>query len=178
MPSLDINIQPTHNPRTIGIADSSIYESNFTIAAPTLEITPPGFTKVAVPFVAGSVNIFNSNNLFITEVLDQASLANLPDGIYKIKYSVQPAITNYVEKSFMRVDTIKCQYSKARLSIDLDGCTNCSSNEIKRKESVLQRVRLLVEGSIASANQCDELGAMRKYKQAQELLKSISNCEC
>src|SRR5882757_11114 len=178
MPSLDINIQPTHNPKTIGIADASIYEVNFTINSPTVEITPPGFPKVAIPFIPRSVNILNSNNLFITEVVDESFLTILPDGIYKVKNSIQPAVSTYVEKNFIRIDAIKCLYSKIRLSLQLDECTNCSSSEFKKKEKILQRVRLLIEGSVASANIFDDLDAMKKYKQAQELLRSISNCEC
>jgi len=176
MLSLDLNIINTHNIKTIGIADASVYPENFIITSPTLEITPPGYPKVNLPFVAKSVNIFNSNNLLITNcVLSEALLSTLPDGFYKVKYSIQPALTNYVEKSFFRIDSLKCKYTKAHLSIDI-GCEICDSKDATKK--LLQKVRLLLDGVIASANECDEDSAMRKYKQAANILKSFKNCDC
>jgi hypothetical protein len=173
MPSLDLNIAHTHNIKTIGVADASTYEPNFIITSPNLEITPPGYPKVSLPFIARSVNIFNSNNLGITNCLDENLLSTLPDGIYKLKYTIQPALSNYVEKSFFRVDAIKCRYMKAQLSIDFN--TECCNNST---EKTLQRVRLLIDGAVASGNKCDEVSAMKKYKQASKLLDSFKNCDC
>lgn len=173
MVSLDLDIRNTHNIKTIAVADASVYETNFIITAPSLEITPPGFPKISLPFVAKSVNIFNSNNLGITNCTNPDLLSSLPDGIYKLKYSIQPAITNYVEKSFFRIDVLKCKYTKAQLSVDLN-CDKCDENH----KRILQRVRLLMDGTIASANECDEYSAMKKYQQASKLLDSFKNCEC
>lgn len=173
MPTLDINIQPTHNIKTIAVADASVYETNFIITSPTLEITPPGSPKISIPYIARSVNIFNSNNLGITNCTNEDLLSPLPDGIYKIKYTIQPALSNYVEKSFFRVDSIKCRYMKAQLGVDFKyaGCHTGS-------EKTLQRVRMLIDGVVASANQCDEVSAMQKYRQASKLLNGFKNCDC
>jgi hypothetical protein len=173
MPLLDLNIISTHNIKTIGIADSSSYEPNFIITSPTLEITPPGNQKISIPYVARSVNIFNSNNLGITNCTNEDLLSPLPDGIYQLKYSIQPSLSNYVEKSFFRVDALKCKYTKAQLSLDID-CASCDNN-LRRQ---LQRIRLLIDGAVASANECDQVSAMKKYKQASKLLDSFKNCEC
>jgi hypothetical protein len=175
MLSLNLNIISTHNVKTIGVADATSYPANFIITSPVLEITPPAFRKVSLPFSAKSVNIFNSNNLLITDCTNEDLLAPLPDGIYKLKYSIQPALTNYVEKSFMRVDLLKCKYTKAKLSLDIecDGCVNKATDT-----KLLQRIKLLIEGSIASANECDEVAAMKKYSQAYKLLESFKNCNC
>jgi hypothetical protein len=176
MPNLDLNIIPTHNIKTIGVADASTYETNLIITSPTLEITPPGFPKISIPFVARSVNIFNSNNLGISNCTNEDLLHILPDGIYKLKYSIQPSLSNYVEKSFFRVDALKCKYMKAFLSIDMD-CSNCSAN-MKNSKKTISKVRLLIDGVLASANECDEVSAMKKYKQASKLLDSFKNCNC
>lgn len=175
--ALDINIVKTHNIRTIGIADTSVYATSI-INGPVIEITPPGFKKVALDFTVKSVNIFNSNSLKITNACSEQDLSPLPDGIWKIKYSITPALDNYVEKSFMRTDYIRCMYDRAFLGIDMSNCVGCTSDLIHTKKNELQEIRLLIDGAVASANDCDEDGAMYKYRKAMDKLKRIKQCEC
>jgi len=176
--ALDINIIDTHNIRTIAIADISVYANGIIISNPVIEITPPGFTKIATIFSPKSVNIYNSNNVGITTICEGSTLSALPDGIWQIKYSIQPALDTYIEKSFMRTSNIKCMYSKALLGIDMSNCIGCSSDLVKKKKEELKEIRLLIDGSIASANECDNENAMLKYRKAMDKLKRIKQCEC
>lgn len=176
---LDITLVPTYTIKKLGIADISVYPSStFVITNPTIEVTPPGWQKVAIPFTAKGVNILDSDNLGMTS--DSASvsdLAQLPDGIYTIKYSFSPANKYFVEKRFLRMDLLECKYANAFLKLDLDVC----DLEIKKyRKSMLAKIRLFMDGAMAASNNCDCVLAIQLYKKASELLDEFidGQCEC
>lgn len=176
--TLDFNIIDTHNIRTIAVADTSLYSETLIISNPVVEITPPGFAKISTVFSPKSVSIYNSNNVGITKLCEGDNLSPLPDGIWKIKYSIQPSLENYVEKSFMRTSHLECIYAKVFLGIDLPSCSGCGSDLARKQKEELREIRLLIDGSVASANECDEEMAMYKYRKALDKLKRIKKCEC
>lgn len=176
-PQLDLMLIDSYNLSTLVIADSSWYPSTFIITNPTLEITPPGFNKITVDFNEKSANIFRADDLGIDCDASCPDLPELPDGIYTVKYSVYPNSTYYIEKNFIRVDKIKDTYRKAFLKVDLGTCY--LTNKKKELKNTLKRVKLLIEGSIAAANSCDQESAYQHYKKANEILQSILNdCNC
>lgn len=175
-PILDITLIPTYSLKTMGIADISVYPTGYNISNPTIEITAPGMKKIAISFIPKTVNIINSNTINLTCVLSISQLASLPDGIYTLKYSVNPVQTNFVEKSFMRVDNLECKYAAAFLYLDLD---DDSFKDIhKEKIKKLKTVRMFIDGSVAAMNECDANLAFKLYKKAQEMLDAIIDGEC
>lgn len=64
-------------------------------------------------------NIFGSDTLGITEA---GCKQPLPDGIYKLKYSIAPAYANYVERTIMRVDRLQEKFDNAFLQLDMMQC--------------------------------------------------------
>lgn len=169
-PILDFTVIDTHNPLTIGIADTSTYPSNFTILNPTLEITPPGFPKVTVIYTINSINIQNSNTLNITCVTDISMLNPLPDGIWKVKMSISPAITFNITKEFIRTDKLQQKFGRAILKTDL---THCGENIKDEEMKVLDEVYFYIQASIAAANQCNTILAMNLYRQANTMLDNF-----
>lgn len=180
---LDLDVIPTHNPKTLGIADISIYEANQAINAPTLEVTPPGFGKVAISFNPHNINILNSNNLKLTATLDAAGLVNLPDGIWLIKYSIQPSLTKFVNKKFFRVDALLGKYYQIYLTVDLSDCSAegsyClpNSNNKKNQEVTLREIELMINGAIAAANRGEDQLAMDMYKRADLMIDRFNICQ-
>lgn len=160
--NLDLYLIDTKNSLTLGVADISSYPKNFIISSPSLEVTPPGYNKVSLPFTPKAANFYRASDLGIT----CSGCAELPDGIYLIKYSVHPVSTNFVEKSFIRVEQLKNKYLDAFLKLDLE----CSPTENDIK---LKKVKLLVEGSIAASLNCDMEKAYRLYKKAEDMLNNI-----
>jgi len=75
---LDILVIPTYNVEVLGIADASTYPVSPPVSSPTIEITIPGFGKVALPFEPNELNLFNSTSLGLSEVGDP--LLPLPMG--------------------------------------------------------------------------------------------------
>jgi hypothetical protein len=172
---LDILVLPTYNVLTLGIADASTYPDDPPIVvSPTIEITVPNFGLVVLPFVVNDFNLFNSASLEITEVgINQP----LPDGIYKLRYSIAPAYENYVDRTIMRTEKIQEKFDRAFLQLDLIECDRA----IKTQSSVtLNTINFFIQGSIAAANNCAEYESNKLYTQANNMLDSFlkSNCGC
>lgn len=155
---LNIILVDTHDPMTIGFADVSDY-GNTIIKNPSFEITPPAFSKVNVLFTTGSVNIFNASDLKLSCDYE----TGIPDGIYKVKYSISPNTQLFVEKSFMRTHGIICRLYKYILSLPQDK---------------LSPIKLLIDGSISAANKGNCELSYELYKQASKILDRLDKCSC
>lgn len=173
-PTLNLLYIDTHNSSTLGIADISQYPTGFTVQSPTVEITPPSFNKETIPFVANSLQIYNSHTLGITS--GDCTPTALPDGIYTIKYTVFPAYRNYVTKSFLRIEQLLEKFDKIYVKLDIMQCDLATRN-VERKQ--LNLIWEYINGAIASANNCAEKQAMELYNRADAALDKFSkNCAC
>jgi hypothetical protein len=174
-PILDFTIVDTHNVLTIAIADISFYPTNFTIVNPTYEITPPSFPKATVSYTTGEVLFLNSNTLNITCVSDPNLLTPLPDGIWKIKQSISPAIDFNTEHSFLRTSQIEQKFGKAFLKTDLIEC----NQDVKIEQmKVLDEIYFYIQAAISAANQCNYILAMKLYGYANTMLDNFIKGTC
>ena len=114
MSTLNIQVVPTYTTYTISIQDISTYDS--TPTSPTIRIVTTG-VDVSLPFVPDTINTFNSTSLGLTPV--GAETVPLPDGIYYLTYSIAPAVSNYVTKTFMRTDLIQEKFDNAFMKLDM-----------------------------------------------------------
>jgi len=170
---LDLMVIPTYTTMTLGVVDSSIYEDpNPIVSNPLLTVSPPGFLPVELPFTIQDLNLLNSSDLGITEEgMEQA----LPDGIYYLKYSIEPANENFVEKSIIRVDLLQEKFDNAFMGLDFMECDRA----IKQQAMVqLNTIYLLIQGSIAAGNNCATLEAQKLYNQADKMLDNFLNKGC
>jgi len=170
---LDILVIDTHNVLTLGIADSSVYVG--TPTSPTIEITVPGFPSISLPFVPNDFNLFNSTILGLSAV--GQPLQPLPDGIYYLTYTVAPAITNFVNKTIMRVEQIQEKFDNAFMKLDMMECDFA----IKQQSKVeLDSIYYFIQGSIAAANNCAVETSNKLYMQANKMLDNFikNNCGC
>lgn len=103
---LDIDIDDTNlNPRSFKVTDNSVYDPALPVTNGILEITPPGFPYPIVNRVNKEfVKIYNANLLKLNSQ-PLKELPSLPDGIYKIKYSVAPNVT--VDSEFYYFRNVK-----------------------------------------------------------------------
>lgn len=174
-PILDFTIVDTHNPLTIGIADTSFYPSNFAVLNPTYEITPPSFLKVAATYNVSEVLFLNSNTLNITCVSSPALLTPLPDGIWTIRQSISPAVDWNLEKKFLRTTQIEVKFGKALLKTDLIEC----NQDVKVEQmKVLDEVYFYIQAAISAANQCNYTLAMKLYTNANTMLDNFIKGTC
>lgn len=172
---LDILVIPTYNVQTLGVADASVYPTNPpVVSGATIEITVPGFGTVIKPFSVNDFNVFTTSNLGISPAgIDQP----LPDGVYRLKYSVAPAYINFVEKSIMRVEKLQEKFDEAFMKLDMMECDRA----IKTQSFVdLNSINFFMQGAIAAANNCAEIEATKLYNQADMMLNNFikNNCGC
>lgn len=172
---LDILVIPTYSVLTLGVSDASIYPTNPpVVSSPSIEIDVPGFGTKILPFVPNEINVFTSSSLGITESgCNQA----LPDGVYRLKYSVAPAYVNYVEKTILRVDKLQEKFDNAFLQLNMMECDRA----LKTQSSVtLNTINFFIQGAIAAANNCAEYESNTLYAQADNMLNNFlrTNCGC
>ena len=173
---LDILVVPTYNTLTLGIADASIYPTNPpVVSSPTIEITVPGFDVVSLPFNVNDFNIFNSLSLGLSTF--GQPLLPLPDGVYKLKYTVAPAYENFVEKTIIRVEQLQEKFDEAFMKLDMMECDRA----IKTQQKVdLNTIYFFIQGAIAAANNCAVAESNKLYNQANMMLNNFikNNCGC
>jgi hypothetical protein len=172
---LDILVFPTYDINVLGVLDASTYPTAPpSVTNPTLEINVPGFGSVFKPFNVNSLNLFTSSNLGLSPVgVNQP----LPDGIYHLKYTVEPAYENFVEKSIIRVDKLQEKFDSAFMKLDMMECDRA----IKTQSKVdLNTIYFFIQGAIAAANNCATNEAMKLYNQADKMLDNFmkNNCGC
>ena len=172
---LDIIVVPTYSTFTLGVVDASTYPTNPpAVISPTIEIDVPGFGSVFKTFVPNDINIFTSADLGITE---EGCKQPLPDGIYRLKYSVAPAYTYYVERSIMRIERLQEKFDSAFLKLDMMECDRA----LKTQSSVtLNTINFFIQGAIAAANNCSQHESIKLYNQADIMLDNFmkNNCGC
>jgi len=174
---LNFDIIDTHDFKTLGVLDTSWYNPDIKIETPIIEILPPGYTVAASPFfMIGALNVYNSNGLGITKASCEEELVQLPDGIWKVKYSICPNDKLFIEKFFLKTDIIRCRYTKAFLNLDLNVCDNPYNIEKKKK---LEEIEFYINGAVAAANDKDAKLAIDLYNKANKLLDRFSEkCSC
>lgn len=172
---LDILVIPTYNSETLGVADASLYPTDPpVVSSPTIEVSVPGFGSFLLPFNVNDFNIFTTSNLGITPI---GVYQPLPDGVYRLKYSVTPAYANYVEKSIMRIEQIQEKFDGAFMKLDMMECDRA----IKAQAKVdLNTIYFFIQGAVAAANNCATEEATKLYNQADRMLNNFikNNCGC
>ena len=166
--TLDFQIMPTYNTKTINIIDTSVYDTVPPILVdPVFQITiPGGFDPVFISYQLDNWNILDSTVLEITEEGSEP----LPDGIYTFKYMAVPNHIYVAEKTMIRVEALQEKFDEAFMRLDMMQCDQA----LKRQEKLkLNTVEKLIQGSIASANNCATLQAIELYRKADSLLTSF-----
>lgn len=164
---LDFSLLPSRTLKELMIVDTSNYGGE-RVDTINFEITPPGFNKVNVPFHKDRINKYDSEILGIT----CGKFSNLPDGVYLVKMSV-PKSSVYVEKSFIKTEQLMCKYNKMLLSLHLDD--DCYD---KSRIKSVSEIRVLIQGSVAAANNCDTHLSRLLYNKAESLIDRIHKCNC
>jgi hypothetical protein len=167
---LDLLLPDTHSLSSIAIVDNSVYPLGFTIASPVISITPPGFDIKTNVFVPNSANVFNTQSLGI--VCSYCDNINLPDGIWKFKYTLAPAYKYYVEKSIGRTNLLQMKFDKAFLSLQLVECIKPTCPEDRQ---ALDQIEIYINTAVAAGNNCLDSLFNAYYSKANSLLDVLIN---
>lgn len=118
------------------------------------------------------INKFNSNTLNITCADCEGQLAQLPDGLYKIKVYVCEGEVFEVEKYYLR--TVKAQIRLDKVLIGME-VGRCDTTHAKLKR--LEELRLFLDAAHANVRWGNNNIAMQQYEAAVEMLDRIEDCE-
>lgn len=174
LPTLRLSLIDLRDQGSIAIVDLSSYTTIPGSDSVALQITPPGWAMINVPFNPGQVNVYKCGDLGITcPVVD---CCPLPDGVYNVVYTVQYTgsaglTSTAINKTFIKVDQLQCRFSNLFLKVDLE--CDCTSADQKKYKQQLKEVDLLINGTIAAANTCDDLLAYKLYTQADTQINRI-----
>lgn len=170
-----LNLYIDENPsdcRTLNITDISLYDSEIAVTNPVIKINIPKDSCDYLPvFKVRGTSYYTTNSFGITKASCGQDLCSLPDGIYRITYSVCPNEEIFVTYSILR----DCQ-TRSNILFQLgnllrgccegdvkDGYGNDITN--KRIEDLRDLILILDSAKIEAKNHA--------YSQAEEKLKYV-----
>lgn len=183
---LALDIPDTNNPSVFRVIDASIYGEGLEVKCATLEITSPGFSSpVQIDVTTYASNTVASFNLvlnacslgLITNGNCMENAPALPDGIFKVKYSVSPNDSVYVEYYHFRMTQTYNRYNEQLCMLELAPCE--PSVETRARLNELRTIKSFMEAAKIKAEQChDPEMAMQLMLYAKTRLdKYIGGCK-
>lgn len=176
LPTLRLALVDLKDQGSICISDISTYLTIPSPSAVSLQIQAPGWPMLNVPFQPGSLNVYKCGDLGI--LCEIVNCCPLPDGIYSVTYTTStiPPATTSIVKTFIKIDQIECRFQNAFLKVDLE--CDCEYEEKKKYKEMLREIDLLINGSVAAANDCNDLLSVKLYQQADALIDRIYSKLC
>jgi hypothetical protein len=176
---LSLEIPDTSNLSILRIDDTSVYTNLIGITCPQLFITVPGFNySVVIPearLTTGYRLILTACDLELQTTNCDSEFAELPDGIYAIKYAVSPHEYVYVEYNHLRIT--KAMSDLYKLWCDLDLYPSDPIRSQKEQMIQLQTIEGYLKAAKYKVENCHESKqGMDLYNYALKLIEKI-NCK-
>ena len=173
---LSLEVPTVLNPCIMSILDTSIYTPLIPVTCPTLNVTVPGFNySTQLTIVPGDNTILTACDLQLQTQNCATVLADIPDGIYVIKYSVSPNDVVFVEYNHLRISKALNTYNTILCNLDLAACE--PSQVIQQKLESLKMAKMYLDAAKAKVEFCHEANqGMSLYNYAVKLMKKI-NCK-
>lgn len=163
--------------KLLRLIDSSYYNPAIDVENAILEITVPGYDCPVLFSTTENFNtVFNSSDLKVNKALSASELISLPDGIYRIKYSIKPNSVLSVEYSLMRNCQLVRRYISAICKLFDIKCT-ISKAEFEKRRRELIWIKELIDASVYKVEDCNnEAQGLELYNEANSLLTNYSKC--
>jgi hypothetical protein len=181
---LALDIPDTNNVSVFRVMDASMYEKTLDVKCATLQVTSPGFTSPSThdmtnyALLASSFNlILNACSLGFVATGCQDVAPALPDGIYKLKYSVSPNDKVYVEYYHLRTTQTYNVYNQQLCKLEMATCE--PSVEIRARLNELRLIKSYIDAAKIKAEDCHDPNlAMELLLYAKKRLdKYIGGCK-
>ena len=156
---IDFNVLETHNPKTLVFVDESNYGDSSPIF-PTLQVRFPDMQRVYKVMIRKE----KVNTIYTTTLGFSTAVSDFPDGVYELKYSIEPHNTLFICKRIMKVDVAYTELRKINCSID------CKDDKYFSK---LGEIHLLLLSSQLEVD-CNVDEANKKLQLAKKLIKKLS----
>jgi len=179
-PNLELYIPDIPSLCAMKIEDITCYPENWVVECKELWITPPGF-KYATKIDLTQENINWTKILTACDIGLQTTnceevRAELPDGVYTIKYAINPVDKLYVEYNIFRTAQLRKQFN------DLLCCISnmkLLDADIRLLEDTINKIVFNLEAIKAFCNYENRIDeAMRQYKETQKLIDSAKCRYC
>lgn len=168
----------TYDNRFIMIKDLSRWDNMLDVRHRLLQVLPPFLDKyIIADFPTHETMALNTINLGLSSSAD-----DLPDGLYKIHYSVSPNDKIYLELCHYRVaklmNRVLNQMSKFSVN-PASGIDSCGNIEVEKNENTLLHIWMMLKGAQAvgkdaySKPKADEL-----YKQSMRIYDKLFDENC
>ena len=168
MHKLDVDIADTLNINTFRVTDNSSMDCDIPVSDGLLEVFAPTFAEPIIQRVEPKFSIiFNSANLRLTP---PNTLLPLPDGVYRIHYSVAPNAYVYIDYMYFRTSQLVDTYNLLKYNLYKEKC-DLTKSEFDKRLKVLNDIRDLIEGAkYAVEDQHDLVMGNQLYSEAKSLL--------
>lgn len=176
---LSLDIPETMNRCVLRVVNTSLFTPAIPVVCPLLQVTPPGYIHpVNFDDTFLLVDNFSVNltacDLTIQTVNCDTTLFDLPDGIYIIKYSVEPKDTTYVEYNHLRI--VEASYRIKKIYCDLNLGTCDPPVNIK---NTLEKVRLIQQYLYAAKAMVEDCHDPKKGMELYDYaVSSINKLAC
>lgn len=128
---------------------------------PTIHVKFPGFED----WNTSSINSKNINRISTFKLGFEAE--EFPDGVYEIKYSIEPHNRLFVSQYYVR--TVKLQEQFKNYLKEIGSCEG-------KTIDMLWDIELSLQGAKIEAEQGNLNQALLMYQQAKKLLDRLTNC--
>jgi len=177
---LALDIPDTACENILRIWDASVYGEGLDIDCPRLDIYLPGFSLPIYyteddGLAPGFTLNLSTTDLGITAANTDPS--TFPDGLYRIRYSVSPNETVYVEYYHLRVTHLMNAYYKEVCKIQLQACEPTAEQHQRMHD--LRYIKMYIEAAKSKAENCHApTQAMEMYQYAEKLLGKYLTGSC
>jgi len=174
---LGLDIIETANTNTMRVSDASVY-ADFAVTCGKLQIQPPGFNSVAEFDVSQNFSlVLNACSIGVQLSGCGEVASDIPDGIYKIKYSVSPNDKVYVEYAFLRTTSAMAKYYQALCDLEVGACEPSAS--VKESLDKLMQVKMYIDAAKAEVEYCHELTkGLDIFNYAVKQLDKLTSSSC
>ena len=175
---LSLEVPTVMNTCILSIFDTSVYASLIPVTCPILTITVPGFSySIQIPVLPNFSENITACNLNLQTDNCGVSYTDLPDGIYIIKYSVEPSDIVFVEYNHLRISKALNRYNNVLCRIDVSNCD--PTFKVKQKLESLRLIRMYLDAAKAKVEICHEpQKGMSLYNYALKLLMKMECVNC
>ena len=143
---LSLEVPDTNNVKVLRVFDTSLYATQFDTSCGLLQITSPGFNiPVNIDVLPHYNLVLNACTLGLQHQGCGETSAPLPDGIYRIRYSVAPNDKVFVEYSHLRVTQTINKYSNELAKIEMSACE--PSPDVKEKLAELRLIKSFIDAA-------------------------------
>jgi len=175
---LSLELPDTNNVNVLRVLDTSLYAEDLGTSCGLLQITSPGYnTPVSIEVLPQFNLVLNGCTLGIQASGCGEQCYAIPDGIYRIRYSVAPNDKVFVEYNYLRITQTLNKYFSILAEVEMAACE--PESEIKDLLKELRMIKSFLDAAKAKveyANQ-PEKGMELLYYAHKRLLR-IGNDEC